>query len=333
MVNGLGHSTAESSSAINVLKFVLSFWPCFSIWTDVRLFLNTSGTDDVLERVLLLGWMILLSGYSSNVSAVQLVKATPELLAQLQSEEKKGDAPSQLDPHGIVAELESIFKRSLLRRSGGGAEGGAVENVHLAAPAFGGYWLAEGYDRAIHAAIGFFLVAKLWRLGIYIYYGFCLPKFRKALWLNALSMTVIAAIYIPITLTSDPLLILILMSTGIVVELARAYVVAAAIKLFHKLSKRTGKHMFIPAQSHEHSIERYVLFVILIVGESIISSNFIASPGHFGVNPEFGRAALGISISVLVIWIYYDADGSRVYQHALRPIPSPASPLVTFTTR
>ncbi len=38
VVNKLGHATAESSSAINALKFVLSFWPCFSIWTDVRLF-------------------------------------------------------------------------------------------------------------------------------------------------------------------------------------------------------------------------------------------------------------------------------------------------------
>ncbi|CDS02224.1 uncharacterized protein SPSC_05352 [Sporisorium scitamineum] len=310
VVNKLGHATAESSSAINALKFVLSFWPCFSIWTDVRLFLNTSGTDDMLERLLLLGWMILLSGYCANVSAVEIVKSTPELLAQLHTEEAEGDAPAQQVAHGLVAEIEQIFRRA--------SSDDATEEVKLAVPAFGNYWFTDGYDRAIHAAIGFFLVAKLWRLGIYIYYGFCLPKFRKALWLNALASTVIAAIYIPITLTSDPLLILVLMSTGIGVELARAYIVAATIKLFHGRQKRTGNHMFIPAQSHEHSIERYVLFVILIVGESIISSNFTASPGHYGVQDEFGRAALGIAISVLVIWIYYDADGSRVYQHALR---------------
>lgn len=313
VVNKLGHATAESSSAINALKFVLSFWPCFSIWTDVRLFLNTSGTDDMLERLLLLGWMILLSGYCANVSAVEIVKATPELLAQLHSEEAAGDAPAQQVAHGLVAEIGQVFRRS---ESAGGEA--AAESVKLAVPAFDNYWFTEGYDRAIHAAIGFFLVAKLWRLGVYIYYGFCLPKFRKALWLNAFALTVIAAIYIPITLTSDPLVILVLMSTGIGVELARAYLVAAAIKLFHGRQKRTGNHMFIPAQSHEHSIERYVLFVILIVGESIISSNFTASPGHYGVQDEFGRAALGIAISVLVIWIYYDADGSRVYQHALR---------------
>ncbi|SJX64267.1 uncharacterized protein SRS1_14916 [Sporisorium reilianum f. sp. reilianum] len=312
VVNKLGHATAESSSAINALKFVLSFWPCFSIWTDVRLFLNTSGTDDMLERLLLLGWMILLSGYCANVSAVQIVKATPELLAQLHSEEAAGDAPAQQVAHGLVAEIEHIFRRTESSTDTGG------ESVKLAVPAFGNYWFTDGYDRAIHAAIGFFLVAKLWRLGIYMYYGFCLPKFRSALWLNALALTVIAAIYIPITLTSDPTLILVLMAAGIGVELARAYVVAAAIKLLHGRQKRTGEHMFIPAQSHEHSIERYVLFVILIVGESIISSNFTASAGHYGVQAEFGRAALGIAISVLVIWIYYDADGSRVYQHALR---------------
>ncbi|KAJ9474204.1 hypothetical protein PHBOTO_004273 [Pseudozyma hubeiensis] len=311
VVNKLGHATAESSSAINALKFVLSFWPCFSIWTDVRLFLNTSGTDDMLERLLLLGWMILLGGYCANISAVQLVKETPELLALLRGEEARGDAPAQQEVHGVVAEIENIFRRAP-------SESGTAKPIELAVPAFGGYWFTDGYDRAIHAAIGFFLVAKLWRLGLYIYYGFALPKFRKALWLNALASFVIAAIYIPITLTSEPWLILTLMSTGIVVELLRGYVVAAAIQLFHGQSKRTGNHMFIPGQSHEHSIERYILFVILIVGESIISSNFTASQGDYGVNDEFGRAALGISISVLVIWIYYDADGSRVYQHALR---------------
>ncbi|KAJ1024947.1 hypothetical protein NDA18_004233 [Ustilago nuda] len=313
VVNGLGHATAESNTAINVLKFVLSFWPCFSIWTDVRLFLNTSGSDDMLERLLLLGWMILLGGYCANVSGVEIVKATPELLAQLHNEELAGDAPAQTEAHGIVAELERIFRRAASTSSG--ADG---PEVKLAVPAFGPYWFSAGYDRAIHAAAAFFLVAKLWRLGIYVYYGFCLPKFRKALWSNALAMTVITAIYIPITLISQPWLIVTLMSTGILVEIARPYIVAAAIKLFHGRQKRTGNHMFIPAQSHEHSIERYILFVILIVGESIISSTFIAQPGDFGINAEFGRAALGITISVFVIWIYYDADGSRVYQHALR---------------
>lgn len=311
VVNKLGHATAESSSAINALKFVLSFWPCFSIWTDVRLFLNTSGTDDILERLLLLGWMILLGGYMANVSAVEFVKATPELLAAFHNEQIEGDAPNQLEGHTIADELKSIFRRAASAEA-------SHEAVKLAAPAFNGYWLVDGYDRAIHAGIGFFLVAKLWRLGIYIYYGFCLPKFRRALWLNALALTVVAAIYVPITLTTDPLYILILLCSGILVELIRPYITAAAIQLFHGRQKRTGNHMFIPAQSHEHSIERYVLFVILIVGESIISSNFTAAPGHYGINDEFGRAALGISISVLVIWIYYDADGSRVFQHALR---------------
>ncbi|KAJ1023190.1 hypothetical protein NDA16_003343 [Ustilago loliicola] len=312
VVNGLGHATAESSTAINVLKFVLSFWPCFSIWTDVRLFLNTSGTDDMLERLLLLGWMILLGGYCANVSGVEIVKATPLLLAQLHSEELAGDAPAQQEAHGIVAELKQIFRRAAASTDAESNE------VKLAVPAFGPYWFTDGYDRAIHAAVAFFLVAKLWRLGVYVYYGFCLPKFRKALWSNALAMAVIAAIYVPITLVSEPWLIVTLMAAGILVELARPYIVAAAIKLFHGRQKRTGHHMFIPAQSHEHSIERYILFVILIVGESIISTTFVARPGDFGLNAEFGRAALGITISVFIIWIYYDADGSRVYQHALR---------------
>ncbi len=173
VVNGLGHATAESSSAINVLKFALSFWPCFSLWTDVRLFLNTSGTDDMLERLLMLGWMILLGGYCANVSGV----------GADQGHARAAGAAAQRggDGRGTFADECARYRsraRVHLPRAASADSAGA-EEVKLAVPAFGGYWFTEGYNRAIHAAIGFFLVSKLWRLGIYIYYGFCLPKFER----------------------------------------------------------------------------------------------------------------------------------------------------------
>lgn len=322
VVNGLGHATAEASSAVNAFKFVLSFWPCFSIWTDVRVFLNTSGTDDVVERLFLLGWMILLCGYCANISGVKIVYATEELLAAMLGGESGLESGSDAGSAGESSHGGGHRRRALhlasalLRRAGGG--GGSEEEAVLSQPVFGGYWFTEGYDTAIHAAIAFFLVAKCWRLGIYLYYGLALPKFRQALWLNALANTLIAAIYIPILFTSNPLLIVLLLVAGIIVELLRSYSVAVVMMCFHGRKKRSGNHMFIPALSHEHSIERYVLFVILIIGESIISSTFVATEGTYGLNSEFGRAALGITISFFVTWLYYDADASRVFQHALR---------------
>ncbi len=208
----------------------------------------------MLERLLLLGWMILLCGYAANVSAVELIKATPEMLSAFYSEEMAGDAPVQLEAHDIGDEIKNIFSRAAA------AAGESTGPVKLAAPAFGGYWFVDGYDRAIHAAIGFFLVAKLWRLGIYIYYGFCLPKFRTALWLNALALTIIAGIYIPIALTSEPFLILILLCSGILVELLKPYVIAAAIKL--ALGNRSGRGIICSSQLSRTSTRSSGMFCL-----------------------------------------------------------------------
>ncbi|PWN46711.1 hypothetical protein IE53DRAFT_322468, partial [Violaceomyces palustris] len=308
IVHQLADGAAESGTGLNVLKFALLFWPSWSVWTDVRTYLNTSGTDDVKERLFLLGWMIILCGYSANASGVKIEYATPEMIAALLG----GGGEASSHERRAIRSIASFF----LRRAS--TESSSSEEPALARHIIGNYYFTEGYDSAINAAITFYLIAKLWRLGLYFYYGVALPKFRKALMLNAFAMTVIAAIYIPIAITESPVLILILMSSGIVVEVARSYLVAAAMKLFHGRGKHRGKHMFIPALSQEHSIERHVLFVILIVGESIINSTFVATSGTYGANEEFGRSALAISIAFMLIWLYYDADASRTFQHALR---------------
>ena len=85
MFVGIAHLVAENATSeatgFNVLKFVLEYFPTWSVWMDVRTFLNVSGTDDVKERVGLLAYMILLNGYSANAAALQITHAgTPEQL-------------------------------------------------------------------------------------------------------------------------------------------------------------------------------------------------------------------------------------------------------------
>jgi hypothetical protein len=55
------------------------------------------------------------------------------------------------------------------------------------------YWFAEDYDRAIAAAIAFYLTAKALRLALYFIYGVMLPRFRKALFLHTITLFVISA--------------------------------------------------------------------------------------------------------------------------------------------
>lgn len=102
------------------------------------------------------------------------------------------------------------------------------------------------------------------------------------------------------------------------VELLKPYLVAIGLQFFHGRSKKAGKHQFIPALSLEHLSERCTLFVVLITGETIINSSFTARGNQIGVHDEYWRAALGMTCSFNIIWLYFDSDASRTFVHALR---------------
>lgn len=65
-------------------------------------------------------------------------------------------------------------------------------------------------------------------------------------------------------------------------------------------------------------MERCTLFVVLVIGESIINSSYIAAGAQVGAHDEFWRATLGITCSFNIVWLYFDADASRTFVHALR---------------
>jgi hypothetical protein len=92
---GLVHQFAEAAiepepSGANVGKFILVFYVAWSIWnecahlasaasankltvtTSTRQFINQSGTDDLIQRFLILFTMLVLTGYASNASAIEL---------------------------------------------------------------------------------------------------------------------------------------------------------------------------------------------------------------------------------------------------------------------
>jgi hypothetical protein len=53
-------------------RFVLIFYPSWSIWSNVRDFINHSGTDDILQRLYVLLNMIVLLGYSANATSIEV---------------------------------------------------------------------------------------------------------------------------------------------------------------------------------------------------------------------------------------------------------------------
>ncbi|KAK0547787.1 hypothetical protein OC846_004383 [Tilletia horrida] len=367
IVHLLADGAAESATAINVAKFFLTFHPAWSIWLDVRQFINTSGTDDVWQRAWILLMMVLLAGYAANATGIKienfgLAAHAAQLAGELPAEggggggEGSGSLASEIlgsmlgeasgaggegttaGGHGEGATKAGEHARRLLvnhvgpwllkraaAEGGGhggssGAEGGGGESElpPLSNYIGNGYYFGEHYDSALRCAIAFFLVAKCVRLLLYLIYGALLPKFRKALWLNGLALGLIAAINIPLIFVTTPWLIILLWTAGIAVEIFSRYFIALGLQIMHARQKHKGQTSYIPAASIEHIMERMVLFTILIIGESILVSNYSATPGLFGISHEFGRSALAITLSFLICWLFFDADAARVFVHALR---------------
>lgn len=312
MFVGIAHVVAEGATeeatGFNLLKFVLEYFPTWSFWMDVRTFLNVSGTDDLKERMGLLASMVLLAGYAGNASALSILEdGTPEEVF------KNGGAAVDSDWTGDIGRMRHC-------------KPGNIKCQELGYYLGNGYWLKYGYQDAVHSAVAFYLVMRLFHILLHVYYGWRLPSFRLSMWTQAIVRSVISVIYIPIMFVWSPALIVILMFVGMVLELLNAFLVLYIIKFYHSLSKRWNKTpLYIPALSMEHVMERTIQFVIVVVGEMIISATYSASKSKFGLSIQYGQSALGICCSFMIIWLYYDADSSRTFQHALRRHAIPAT--------
>ncbi|WVQ77601.1 hypothetical protein IAR50_007289 [Cryptococcus sp. DSM 104548] len=72
IVHQLADAAIEEPGGESVARFVLTFWPSWSLWEEARRYPNQSGTDNLLHRVWVLIGMMTLIGYSANASAIEL---------------------------------------------------------------------------------------------------------------------------------------------------------------------------------------------------------------------------------------------------------------------
>jgi hypothetical protein len=79
IIHQIAESTAERPNGIGFAKYILTFCPAFSVWSDVRDMVNQFANDDVTQRCYILWIMVLLVGYSNNAAAVQLVSIHEDL--------------------------------------------------------------------------------------------------------------------------------------------------------------------------------------------------------------------------------------------------------------
>ncbi|KAM0752202.1 hypothetical protein T439DRAFT_379300 [Meredithblackwellia eburnea MCA 4105] len=314
IIHQLAEGASESESSWAIFKFIAFFYVAYSVWTDTRSFINTSGTDDVPQRIYVLLVMVLLMGYSSNASAIKIECPT-----------------SESSDHPAVR----LLKRAVKEASPSSSETHEALSDAVMLP--GGCELLAGWRKSVRAAVAFYLSAKLLRISQCLLYGWYLPRFRPAHIVRAWSILIGCCFYIPLLTDLPPRFYLILPIVAIALEVSAAYTVALSIKAvararatwlpklvawipMKRAAPEHGKGMasFTPALNLEHIIERNALFVVLVLGEMVLNVTFEALGTQSGIHTEYLRCVLGLVIAYCLNWEYSDHDSSRTYLHAIR---------------
>lgn len=202
---------------------MLILWPPWSIWADMRAYINVSGTDDVIQRLYILLTSILLVGYTAQAAALRVeieVEGIPE------SEEQK-----------------SVFVMD-----------------------------DQGY-KTLEWAVAFFLLAKLLRLTLVFGYAWCLPKFRAAHIVQAITILIPCLCFLPLFGVRTLGAAVAVFTVGVVFEIAGKYLAALAISW---INARDPKRVFVPAQEIGHAIEKTSAFFVLVCGEVLLGKRLVS---------------------------------------------------------
>ncbi|KAF8598975.1 hypothetical protein BDV93DRAFT_526376 [Ceratobasidium sp. AG-I] len=313
IANQMSHSIADSASGVGIIKFILIFYPTWSLWSEFRNFINASGTDDILQRVAVLWLMALLIGYTANASAIRL--GSPE------------SAKAASEPVAVIA-------RAILAE---------------ASPSAGTEAPLDPYarDPALVATVAFFLVAKISRVVVLIWYALALPLFRSYFFLQVVYQMSNFLVYFPLLFVRSPGAIITLATLGMVSDYFFRYLFRAPIVVMHRLTERMsarGQHrdlemsnsgmnaalssraherrmqkrrMHIPAVNVEHFVERTAAFVVIVLGEIVLSVVYNASESQIGLGSVYGTALSALLVAFNFCWLYFDAECSHEFVHAM----------------
>ncbi|BEI83165.1 hypothetical protein CcaverHIS002_0310330 [Cutaneotrichosporon cavernicola] len=316
VVHQLADAAVESPSGAGVARFILTFWPSWSVWEEARRYSNVSGTDDLVHRVWVLFGMLCILGYTANASAIPL----------------PGEA------HSAAEEVVALLMR---------AEGAAAEG---AAGAAGASAVVEDEHSPVRAAVAFFLVIKATRAVVLFLYAWWLPVFRSSQVLSGIAVTVPMLAYLPIIWVRSRRAQIGCAVAGNVLDLMRFDMILYNIYGRYLLSKRRREvkrqiasgeldasnapdtshplmkmvvlpdHMRIPAINIEHSVDRSGAFTVLVLGELVANLLYIAKPGEYGVGHQFGKASLGFMVAWALNYMYTLPSDEHIirYTHALR---------------
>lgn len=208
MLRQLSEKVAEDYRGVQLALFVVLFWPVFSLWNDIRHFLNVSGVDDIPQRLFIVFYMGLMLGYSVNAATLTVPSA----------------GESNEESESSVAEMLSIA-------SPDGITSFAAESdiEHIETPPFA----------TLRATILFLIAAKLARLIQLAIYGASLPRFRTAYLQGVVKTLSCIAIYLPLVWVRNETAFWILMALGA----AHEFFLRLASALVIRWQERDASHV------------------------------------------------------------------------------------------
>ncbi|CCA67754.1 hypothetical protein PIIN_01578 [Serendipita indica DSM 11827] len=313
----LSDAAAEHAGGPGLAQFILTFFPTWGLWNETRAFINASGTDDVLQRVGVLYMMALLLGYTANASAITLGNHGGN--QSTSTESTAGESTT----HAILAAVL--------------AEGGTS---------------AHTSDTALVTATAFFLLAKGLRIIFFGMYAVALPTFRAALLFQGLNQVIGFFLYFPLLFVRSPTAIITLASLGMAWEIIMRYSIGiyrvqwdSVLSRFKRKAPpvvekedpapevdvvndpdrvsqvEEQRHLLgshVPALNIEHFLERTAAFIVIVLGEMVLSVVYHATPEQVGFKKIYGNAVCGLIIAFNFGWLYFDAECSHRFLHALR---------------
>ncbi|GFZ51669.1 hypothetical protein JCM24511_09437, partial [Saitozyma sp. JCM 24511] len=268
--NRTADAAIEEPSGAAVARFILTFWPSWSIWEEARKYSNVSGTDDLLHRGWILIGMICILGYSANASAIALEVA-------IGNEEEMGTehlAVQAATAFWLVIKLTRVivlffyawrlppFRTSQIL---GGLAVLLPMFVYLPL-----IWVTSRTAQIIIASLG--IAVDIMRLDLIAYNLMGRWHLRRQVKEWAKSQPVGPGEQRP------------------------------GVKWHNMPSMPEGFR--IPAMNIEHAIERSSAFVVIVLGELVMNLLYTATAADLGVSLKFGKAALGLMVAWAMNYLY-----------------------------
>ncbi|KAJ6591104.1 hypothetical protein DFH09DRAFT_193521 [Mycena vulgaris] len=327
MVHQVSEAAAEEPTGIGFAKYVLTFAPAFSIWGDVRDIANQFANDDVTQRVYILWIMILLVGYSNNASAIKFGEM--EEGEGMLSEDSLTSMRWTLG-FFVVAKVSkvalSFVYAAFLPMSRRPLMVASLNAVALAVLFFAAIFTSL-HASIVLVAVGIVLDHLLRIVGVLLFKTMEIlgKKYEKRRqhqikrdrqnscpWPPADdSMTPTAEK----TGLDEPAPLEGIRTVNSSVTAVNEEAPLGEIRLCQTVAAKETYRF--PAINIEHHVERLGAFVIVVLGEMVVSVFFTTS-GTIGLNLESGRALMGLMIAFNLNWLYFGSQACKHFIHAIR---------------